>query len=130
MSRYETSGSSRPSKNRTCAIREQLDELRNVVDESQYADVLKDLKAQLEQLRKQYQDPDDTRPYPGPGLTQWPPGQRPGGPYPTPRTSAPARQPAGSSNQRRCSKSAETRSPGPGRSGVDGPASSARASAR
>jgi arylsulfatase A-like enzyme len=55
------------------------DELRNVLDEPQYAAVVKDLKAQLEELRKQYQDPEDTRPAPGPGMTRWPEGQRPAG---------------------------------------------------
>lgn len=54
------------------------DELRNVAEESQYASVLAELKGELKRLQEQYQDPEDTRPYPGPGLTAWPEGQRPG----------------------------------------------------
>ena len=54
------------------------DELRNVVEESQYAEVVAELKGELKRLQKQYQVPEDTTKVPGPGLTAWPEGQRPG----------------------------------------------------
>jgi len=55
------------------------DELRNVVEESQYAGVATELKAKLKQLQEQYQVPEDTTEVPGPGLTGWPEGKKPGG---------------------------------------------------
>ncbi len=53
------------------------DELRNVVNESQYKEVIADLKSKLTDLREQYDVPEDTEKVPGPGLTGWPKGEGP-----------------------------------------------------
>lgn len=53
------------------------DELRNVVNESQYKEVVADLKSKLTDLREKYEVPEDTEKVPGPGLTGWPKGEGP-----------------------------------------------------
>ena len=54
------------------------DELTNIYHDSQSQQVVSELKTELAKLREQYQVPEDTESVPGPGLTDWPKGQKPG----------------------------------------------------
>lgn len=71
-------------------LKKDPDELRNVVEESQYQEVLADLKSKLAELREKYNVPEDTDAVPGPGKTRWPMGARPGADAPA--TGKPARK--------------------------------------